>query len=134
MKRLLLIAVLLLACENPTKDEPYCYDGTNYLNYTVKYQVTGTAATVDLTIENADGGTSQYSDKPVPWTHTFTSKGDTWVYCSAQNQGNTGSVTVTIYVNEAKFKQSTSEGAYVIASASGSIDGDLYSEIVEICF
>ncbi|MDA3938346.1 MAG: hypothetical protein PF693_03420 [Spirochaetia bacterium] len=34
----------------------------------VLYKVTGTASTVNLTIENSDGGTSQYSDVPLPWT------------------------------------------------------------------
>ena len=128
MKRLLFTILLIVygvvAC---------CSEETNYLNYTVKYQVTGTAKTVDLTIENEDGGTSQFSNRPVPWTYTFTSIYDTWVYCSAQNQGETGSVITTIYVNDVKFKQSTSEGAYVIASASGSIEGDFHTETVEVC-
>ena len=124
-----LTAIGALGCE----EEPLCYDQTNHLDYTVKYQVTGTASAVDLTIENSDGGTSQFSDKPTPWAYSFTSKFDTWVYCSAQNQGETGSVTVTIYVDDVQFKRSTSEGAYVIATASGSIDGDMYAEIEEVC-
>ena len=87
----------------------------------VKYEVTGTALTVDLTIENEDGGTSQFSDKPLPWTYSFTGASGDFVYVSAQNQGDTGSVTATIYIDGEEYKTSTSSGAYVIATASGSI-------------
>ncbi len=121
-----------LGCED-TLSEPFCWDETVYENYTIKYEVTGSASSVSLTIENSDGGTSQFSDKPLPWTYTFTSKFDTWIYCSAQNQGDAGTVTVKLYVNNEVFKQSTSEGAYVIATASGTVNGDNYSNIVEHC-
>lgn len=113
--------------------EPICWDETVYENYTIKYEVTGSAKSVSLTIENSSGGTSQFSDKSLPWTYTFTSKYDTWLYCSAQNQGNAGTVTVKLYTNNEIFKQSTSEGAYVIASASGTVNGEYYSSIVEHC-
>jgi hypothetical protein len=40
------------------------------------------------------------------------------LYVSAQNLGESGSVTVTIYLNGAVVGKSTSSGAYVIADAS----------------
>jgi hypothetical protein len=87
----------------------------------VEYRVTGTALTVDLTIENSNGGTSQYSDEPLPWSYSYTGRSDDFVYVSAQNQGDTGTVTATIYIDGDVYKTSTSSGAYVIATASGSI-------------
>ena len=107
----LLILFLLISCESLT--EPKEKD--------IKYEITGTAEKVDITIENSEGGTSQYSDKGLPWTYTFSAPKGTWVYCSAQNCGRSGSVQVTIYINGKYFKSSYSQGAYVIATASGDI-------------
>ncbi|MBL7087099.1 MAG: hypothetical protein ISS28_08435 [Candidatus Cloacimonetes bacterium] len=87
----------------------------------VEYKVTGTASRVDVTYENEGGGTSQESNVSVPWTYSFTGEPGDFVYISAQNQGQSGSVTVTIYTDGDKFKTSTSSGAYVIATASGSL-------------
>lgn len=87
-------------------------------SYSIKYEVTGTASTVSVTYENEDGGTSQYSDRSVPWSHSFTAHPGDFVYISAQNQGDSGSVTTTIYKDSSIWKTSTSSGAYVIATAS----------------
>lgn len=100
-----------------------CLSAGNELSkdHDVKYEVTGSAQSVDITYQNEDGGTSQVSDVTLPWSITFT--GDTldFVYISAQNQGETGTVTVTIYRDAEQFKSSTSSGAYVIASADGTL-------------
>ena len=85
----------------------------------VEYTVTGTTTLVDITIENEDGGTSQFSDVSVPWSYEFQGNSGDFVYVSAQNQLDTGSVTVKIYTDGSVFKTSTSVGAYVIATASG---------------
>ncbi|MEA3475104.1 MAG: MmpS family transport accessory protein [Candidatus Cloacimonadota bacterium] len=85
----------------------------------VKYEVTGSANKVDVTYANKDEGTSQANDVSIPWSYSFEGEGDQFVYISAQNQGQSGSVTVTIYRDGKKFKRSTSTGAYCIASASG---------------
>ena len=45
----------------------------------------------------------------------------TFVYVSAQNNQASGTVVVTIYRDGEVFKTSTSMGAYVIATASGSL-------------
>ena len=84
----------------------------------VEYKITGTASKVDVTLINATGGTEQYSDVSVPHTYTFNNYTHWFLYISAQNQGESGSVTVTIYVDGENVKTSTSNGAYVIASAS----------------
>lgn len=107
---IVLFVFALASCDNPLDS-----------SINVKYKVTGTADTVDVTYENSDGGTSQESDVSVPWSYSFTGEPGDFVYISAQNQGQTGTVTVTIYTDGDVFKTSTSEGAYVIATASGSL-------------
>ncbi len=99
--------------------------------YSAKYVVTGTASTVNLTIENDSGGTSQYSSKTLPWEYELSGKleqyGFDFLYVSAQNNSSSGSVTAQIYVKKSYeddyhlVKTSTSSGSYVIATASTSL-------------
>jgi len=84
----------------------------------VEYKITGTASRVSVTLNNATGGTEQYDNVSVPHTYSFDTFSDWFLYISAQNQGEYGSVTVTIYLNGEVVKTSTSSGAYVIATAS----------------
>ena len=51
----------------------------------------------------------------------FTSHDGRFLYVSAQNQNNSGSVTTKIYVDGKQKKESTSSGAYVIATSSMSL-------------
>lgn len=89
----------------------------------MKYEVLCTAIPnlVSITIENEGGGTSQYTDVATPWNYQFEGSSGDFVYVSAQNQQDHGNVTATIYINGGVFQTSTSSGAYVIASAYGSI-------------
>jgi hypothetical protein len=84
----------------------------------VKYEITGTASEVNVTLTNATGGTEQYSDVSVPHTYTFDDYTHWFLYISAQNQGESGSITATVYLNGEVVNTATSEGAYVIATAS----------------
>ena len=93
----------------------------DFFKIKVKYEVTGSANRVDVTYENEDGGISQENNVIVPWSYSFKGDSGDFVYISAQNQGESGTVTVTIYKDGSKFKRSTSSGAYCIASASGSL-------------
>lgn len=100
------IICLLLSC---TKEKDTSY----------KYTVTGTATTVDITYSNSSSGTSQQSAVANGWTYSWTDKDfERFLYVSAQNQGATGDVTVTIFQDDKQIKTSTSSGAYVIATAS----------------
>jgi hypothetical protein len=87
----------------------------------VKYTVTGTASSASITYANKDEGTEQIADTAVPWSYSFDGITGNFVYISAQNQGESGSVTVTIYINGSVYKTATSSGEYVIAYASGTI-------------
>lgn len=113
MKRLLVVVLIIcvlslfsMSCDSSSS------------SVRVEYEITGTASTVSVTLNNATGGTEQFSDVYVPHTYTFEKYTDWFLYISAQNQGDSGSVTVTIYLNGEVVATSTSSGAYVIATAS----------------
>lgn len=126
-KKISLVGLLLISIFTFVGCDSLFWDGV----YNVKYVVSGTASTVDLTIENSSGGTSQYSDKTLPWEYEFTvsvSKyNSAFVYVSDQNNSSSGSVTSKIYEKKSTedsyslFKTSTSTGSYVIASSYGSL-------------
>ena len=87
--------------------------------HVVGYQVTGTADWGSVTYQNEAGGTSQESMVVLPWTYFFVANEGDFTYISAQNMGDTGSITVEIYNEFGLIKTSSSSGAYVIASVSG---------------
>ncbi len=102
--------LLFLACSNP-------FD----TSIAVRYEVTGSADTANITYENNSGGISQVTNVPLPWSTAFSGDPEDYVYLSAQNQGETGSITVTIFKDGEVFKRATSEGSFVIASVSGTL-------------
>lgn len=117
MKRLrifvlsVLVLVAIAGCKNPFSPT----------KYHVEYRVTETARSVSVTYQNADGGISQAFGVPLPWSYSFTAEPGTWVYVSAQNDGETGWIRVTIYKDGEEFKTSTSSGPYCIATAHGTL-------------
>lgn len=88
--------------------------------YSVKYEITGSAASVSITMNNSQGGTQQL-DHLLPFAVTYTFDPGDFAYISAQNNGEYGSVTCRIWVDGVKWKESTSSGAYKIADCSGFI-------------
>lgn len=86
----------------------------------VVYEVTGTARNASLTITNQEGGTEQFESVAVPWRKTLRVEAGEFVYVSAQNNGEFGTVGCRISANGATVESATSSGAYVIASCSGS--------------
>lgn len=87
---------------------------------TVTYKVSGTASAASLTYETPQGSSVQI-DVSLPWSLDQTFKDGDFAYISAQNKGEDGSVTTEIYVNGTLWKSSTSEGAYKISDAQGSV-------------
>jgi len=88
----------------------------------LRYEVTGSAESVNITYENLNGGISQLSGRQLPWSVTLTADPMDFVFLSATNTGETGSVTVTIFDDGDVFKRATSEGAHVTASVSGNLE------------
>ncbi len=88
--------------------------------YDVVYKVTGSTDQASLTMATSSGGTSQIKVSLPYSTPASTYKDGDFMYISAQNQRSSGSVTTAIYVDGELWKSTTSTGAYVIATASGS--------------
>ena len=74
-----------------------------------------------LTYQNSGGNTEQVANAGASWSYSFDGDPGDFVYLSAQNNKASGSVTVTITLDGNTFKTANSSGAYVIATASGSI-------------
>lgn len=126
--RLIIIGLILCMFILFQSCEMLFWDGI----YNVKYVVSGNSSRVDLTIKNEHGGTSQYSDRNVPWEYEFsvkTTKSDSaFLYLSAQSNDPTSKTVITeIFVKKSfendysLFKTSTSNGTYVISTSSGSV-------------
>jgi hypothetical protein len=96
----------------------------------VTYLITGTTDKAAITYRNAQGGIEQKDitqlTQPngfdrIPWNMTFEAAPGQFVSISAQNQRDKGIITCEVVVNGAQLITSTSEGAYKIASCSGSV-------------
>ncbi len=81
---------------------------------TVVYRIDGTASRASLTMRNETGGTEQGTHL-VPWDDTFTVAPGQFVYLSAQNEGDHGTITCTITSDGQVVQTAESSGAYVIA-------------------
>jgi hypothetical protein len=104
-----LAAIALTAC-----------GGGGLFSSDIEYVVEGSAKTASVTYATNGGGTAQ-GDVAIPWRSSKSNFSDgQFMYISAQNNGNTGSVIVKIVSNGTVIKQTISSGAYVIATASGS--------------
>lgn len=86
--------------------------------YCVVYSVTGTTDQVSLTY-TFNGAIAQES-AGLPWSKEQVLSRETFLYLSAQNQRNTGSVAVSIKVNGSLFRSDQTFKEYGIATASGS--------------
>lgn len=90
----------------------------------VEYRVTSQPpVNASLTYINATGGIEQISSYMLPWNQVIVVPPGTFTSISVQNTSNvTANVTCQITVDGAVVKQSTSSGAYVIASCSGAVE------------
>ena len=117
------------AGQNDTTTTPTRTQTPSAGSITVKYEVTGTDTCspacrlrADLTLENDSGGTDQHDNMALPYSTTWRGfePGD-FLYISAQNQGETGTLSCAIYVNGAKVFTASASGAYSICTASGAV-------------
>lgn len=87
---------------------------------TIVYHITGSAKSANVTYTNEQGGTEQKTIT-LPWKRIYFMLPGKFAYISAQNQGDRGSVTCSIELDGSTAKESTSSGAYVIATCSGRV-------------
>lgn len=88
----------------------------------VSARLSGTARSLSLTIDNGSGNMSQGTNKANNQTVDLGQlRRGTFVYISAQNEGDTGTVRCEILVDGVVVEEAESSGAYVIASCSGEV-------------
>jgi len=102
---LLLLALSFSACRKPEDEK-------------VRYEVQ--CSSCSLTYANSSGNTEQ-RDMTTSWNYEFTAEKARWLYISAQNNNASGTVGVKIIVRGGTIESASSSGAYVIATASGSM-------------
>ncbi|MDR3001015.1 MAG: hypothetical protein LBU89_07110 [Fibromonadaceae bacterium] len=113
---LVLLCLLAMGCDK----ELYSYVET------IKYEVTGTASSVHITMHSASGNVEELNDISLPWSKEFEPNfyrdDDDYkvysAYISAKNNGELGSVVVSIYRDGKVIQTATSSGAYVTATVS----------------
>ena len=88
----------------------------------VEYVITSKpAAIVNLTYQNASGGTSQESGTRTPWSETMTMQAGGFAYVSAQGNEYAAEITCEIWVDGMLGATSTSSGAFVVVTCSGTV-------------
>lgn len=86
------------------------------------YEVSGTSGDYNVTLEASPSGTEQYSNVGNDWWYKWEQTGNNprFLYISAQNQNDFGTVIVKIIRDGITIATNSSSGAYVIATSSGS--------------
>lgn len=85
--------------------------------YFVEYRTSGSARSVDVTFRGPGGTEQHYAYVGTSWSMTVSRS--KFLYFSAQNRSDYGSVTAEIWVNGVKVKTAISTAAYGIATVSG---------------
>jgi len=84
----------------------------------VEYKVEGTAATSLVAIQLSDGSTEFHIGVIMPCSYKYTEFDGTYLSVSAQNEGELGSVKVSIYVNGKLVASDAAAGPFATAKAS----------------
>lgn len=104
------IAILLAGCgEDPLS-----------ASVTVRYEVTGSAESVNIDYLDSNGDLAIVNGQGVPWEITFSANKGDQVYLSAKRTGETGTVTVKIYKDGTLLDEDTSTDSSA-ATAEGTL-------------
>lgn len=93
----------------------------NSKNDLIEYIVNSNRDGFNVTYFNKDGGTEQVKVKSNTWTKSFKGGFGTMVSLVAQTEHENTAIQVIIMYENKVYKQSQSDGDYVIATASGII-------------
>jgi hypothetical protein len=110
-----LCLLIIINCEPPAVDPPVSVTGE------VKYVVECFPSGFNITYENSTGNTQQEDIINHAWEYTFTGHRDQFVYISAQAENEDATISAKIYYKGNLIEEATSNGDYVIATASGSL-------------
>ncbi|MCL2294678.1 MAG: MmpS family transport accessory protein [Spirochaetes bacterium] len=98
--------------------------GSSPITVEIKYEVTGTVPSANITYQNFTGATDTLTGFALPWSKTFTVTIDRHRSFHAHvRAGNstTGSLTANIYVNGILVRTSTNSGSFQLVSISYTI-------------
>lgn len=87
-------------------------------SYSITYEVTSTDTDGASVTYSNDNGSTEQQNVGIPWVKRFTAKPGQFLYLSAQNRNDFGSLTVRINVDGKTVKIANSNGGYAIASTS----------------
>lgn len=90
-------------------------DGTHL----IAYKISGSASSAMMTYTTPSG--QEQTTKSIPWHKSFEAKDGELLSISAQNKGESGTVTCQIAVDGRIVKKATSSGAYAIASCDAAL-------------
>jgi len=116
MKKILLFINVFISLTILTSCESSSLSGE------VEYVVDCSPSGFDITYQNSSGNTSQQDISSGNWTYSFTGASGDFVYISAQANNENATVTTKIYYKGKLIENATSNGDYVIATSSGSLD------------
>ena len=122
----LIITIFLNHCE----EKAVCYRRLDFLDYTVSYEVTGTDSTALITYIDEYGDQNDLKNASIPWSYSFTTRGDTYVVCIAKSPGDTGIIRATLFVNGDTLVSDTSEEGVKIVSFAVIIPGSGFYQTV----
>jgi hypothetical protein len=88
-------------------------------NDNITYEVVGDADSINVVLSNDTGGTETYNDVPLPFSMDYGGFNERYVYLYAYNNGDSGDMTLNIYVNGKLFKTASSSGPYGNATVYG---------------
>jgi hypothetical protein len=78
----------------------------------ITYEALGDAETVDVTVSNETGGMEQYNDVPLPWRMDFGGFDSAQPYMYVYNNGDRGTVRISIKVNGKVMTSGVCSGPY----------------------
>ena len=104
------VAILLAGCgEDPLS-----------ASVTVRYEVNGSAETVNIDYIDSSGDLAIINGQQTPWEITFSANKGDQVYLSGRRTGETGTVTVKIYKDGTLLDEDTSTDSSA-ATAEGTL-------------
>jgi hypothetical protein len=92
----------------------------------IRYEVTGSASSVDITLNNSKGHSEDYRNITLPYSKTISvtlKEFDLfYAYVAAKNRGSSGYVQCTIYKNDRIVAEDEAWWPYTTASAYATIE------------
>jgi hypothetical protein len=115
----LIVIVLIWICSRGSGGSQPQYSPPKVKTYTITYKITGTANKASVTYNNKTGDTEQKDITIIPWKYEFTTTEESpFLYISAQNDGETGTIKCEILADGVSLSKAESSGAYKISTCS----------------